>query len=494
MKKIVFILALLLLTFTLCMISSAAQITNGQEFKAALTSGADGEYTISGDLSDTSEAIHITNTVNLVFNLAGDTVLDDNITLSADASITFNLNGYNLKCTRSGGDYDQGFLRINSQNCCITLNGQKNEDGSIVNSIQTSDLLVYCHGGKIVCNNVNITSAEAMFYSRNVNLPTIIQVDGGNYRVTGADPFMSNPNTCNNSYFKNCTLSTEKNKTITLDDNCSDAFRNTVYGGKGYDLVFENVLMDNFTFVSKTSLINFVFIDLVNNLDDNPDNNITMSNITLGSDRHKAVTTAEATIINSSTCIKQGTSQHKTYKEPNVVTTSLPLMDHVKSNVVLGIEYESYLENGHYQYACANEGCDAKIVGESVEALFDFIGFSTPEDGSYGIVASYIVNVKAIAQYEEKTGKTLSYGIVAGAKTLLGENNPLDKDGNTLTLEKGSVVKAEITREYASYDFILKGMNENQLDIELVIATYVEITENGETSVVYLQETQKTEI
>jgi hypothetical protein len=195
--------------------------------------------------------------------------------------------------------------------------------------------------------------------------------------------------------------------------------------------------------------------------------------------------------------MKQGTSQYKTYKEPNVVTTNLPLADHVKSNVVLGIEYESYLENGHYQYACANEGCDAKIAGESVDALFDFIGFSTPENGSYGIVASFTVNKKAIELYEKKAEKTLSYGIVAAAKQNLGDNNPLDKDGNKVTLEKGSVVKAEITREYASYDFVLKGMNENQLDAELVIASYVEITEkDGENvtkSVVYLQSVQKTE-
>ena len=143
--------------------------------------------------------------------------------------------------------------------------------------------------------------------------------------------------------------------------------------------------------------------------------------------------------------------------------------------------------------------CGTTMADENIKAapLFTFLGFSTPEDGSYGIVASYIVNVKAIEQYEEKTGKSLSYGIVAGAKSLLGDNNPLDKDGNKVTLEKGSAIKAEITREYASYDFILKGMNENQLDTELVIATYVEITEkDGENvtkSVVYLQSVQKTE-
>ena len=165
---------------------------------------------------------------------------------------------------------------------------------------------------------------------------------------------------------------------------------------------------------------------------------------------------------------------------------------------IIGVSYESYLEKGTYTSNCIR--CENGIAKESVpsaEALYNFVGYSTPEDGSYGIVASFSVNKKAMELYESKTGKSLSYGIVAGAKSLLGDNNPLDKDGNTVTLEKGSVIKAEITREYVSYDFIITGMNENQLDAELVIATYVEITEkDGENvtkSVVYLQSTQKTE-
>ena len=61
-------------------------------------------------------------------------------------------------------------------------------------------------------------------------------------------------------------------------------------------------------------------------------------------------------------------------------------------------------------------------------------------------------------------------------------------------LENGSVVKAEISKGYASYDFILMGLNENQLDMELVIATYVITAEenDGDTykDVVYLQSEQ----
>jgi hypothetical protein len=486
MKKILFVLSLAFFVCALCIVASAAQITSGQDFKAALTSGADGEYTVSGDLSDTSEAITVENAVNIVFNLTGDTVIDDNITVLADANIKFNLNGYNLVCTRMGSDYSQGFLRLKSQNCCVTLNGQREENGAIVNSIQTSDLLVYCHGGKIVCNNVNITSAEAMFYSRDVSLPTTIQVDGGNYRVTGADPFISSPNMCNNSYFKNCTLSTERNKKITLDDNCSNAFRDTVYGGKGYDFVFENVLMDNFSFTSKTSLINFVFIDLVNNLDDNPDNDITLSNITLGSDRHKTVTTSEATIIISSTCTRHGTSQHKTYTETTVITTELPLADHAKSNVIAGIEYESYLEKGKLIYECANDGCNVKIDGESAPALFVCLGYSAPENGDGGISIRYTVNSDAIAKYKEVTGKELSYGLFATTKQAAGNEDIFDSKGEAIN---GAIALDVTESDFAFISLKMVGFDtEDSKKIDFAIGAYVVTTLDGNKSYSYLQD------
>ena len=484
MKKFLFVLSLAFFVCALCIVASAAQITSGQDFKAALTSGAGGEYTVSGDLSDTSEAITVENAVNIVFNLTGDTVIDDNITVLADANIKFNLNGYNLVCTRMGSDYSQGFLRLKSQNCCVTLNGQREENGAIVNSIQTSDLLVYCHGGKIVCNNVNITSAEAMFYSRDVSLPTTIQVDGGNYRVTGADPFISSLNMCNNSYFKNCTLSTERNKTITLDDNCSNAFRDTVYGGKGYDFVFENVLMDNFSFTSKTSLINFVFIDLVNNLDDNPDNDITLSNITLGSDRHKTVTTSEATIIISSTCTRHGTSQHKTYTETTVITTELPLADHVKSNVIAGIEYESYLENGKFIYECANDGCNAKIDGESAPVLFTCLGYSTPEDDRTGLTIGFTVNNEALNEYKAVTGKAFNYGVFAILKVRLGDNDVFAQDGTAI---EGSI-NADITSyEFVAFELRIEGFIDEYKDVKLAMGAYVAETDGETTKYSYLQ-------
>ena len=202
--------------------------------------------------------------------------------------------------------------------------------------------------------------------------------------------------------------------------------------------------------------------------------------------------------ITTATCDAPGSKivygvKDKVGKVDNSYASENPALGHTANiDDESGVEYESFLEGGIIA-KCVN--CGMVMTDENIKAepLFTFLGYSTPEDGSYGIVASFIVNVKAIEQYELKTGKSLTYGIVAGAKSKLGDNNPLDNNGNAIVVENGSVVKADISREYASYDFLLTGMNENQLGVELVIATYVKVTKNDEASVVYLQETQKTE-
>lgn len=200
----------------------------------------------------------------------------------------------------------------------------------------------------------------------------------------------------------------------------------------------------------------------------------------------------------SPTCLEAGTKI--TYAKGDnvgVVDTEYPTMapalgHEADPNKVGDVHYDSFLENGKLA-VCIR--CGITMADENIKAnpLFKFLGYSTPEDGSYGIVASFIVDYKAVAQYEEMTGKKLSYGIVAGAKSNLGDNNPLDANGNVITLEKGNVIKADVDKNYGAYDFKLTGLNEGQLDLELVIATYVVVDDGESVSVVYLQNEQVTE-
>ena len=498
MRKKIFLLLFAMATVA-CMLAfsvSAETITDNNGLSVALTSGINGEYDIFGDLSDgTQTAIEINKASEVVFNLTGDTVIDDNITFNADARVVFNLNGYTLTCTRSAsGVENQGFFLTKTQSCVIEINGRIENDGTIKSSVYSKDLLIYAKGGTLSCTNVNVSSGEEFVFARNTGLSTSIQLDGGIYTVRSNDQFISCVNIGNNTYFKNCTL-VASNKTISIDDNCSNEYRNAVYGGTSYDIVFENVDMAGFSVNSSTSLQNFIFKDLVNNLDSDKNNDLTIDKVKLGQDRHynndKIIPYAK--VINSPTCIKEGFEVSKTLIEATPVTVTLEKAPHTLSNKIVGVAYDNgFLSSGAYKCEFSVEGCDALLDGDSVNALFKFLGYSTPEDGSYGLVASFIVDREAIDVYENLTDKTLTYGIVACGMLNLGDKTPLDKNGNPVILESGSVIKAGVDKKMVGYDFILTGLNENQLDTELVIATYVEISDENGMEIVYLQNTQKT--
>lgn len=156
------------------------------------------------------------------------------------------------------------------------------------------------------------------------------------------------------------------------------------------------------------------------------------------------------------------------------------------------ISYDSFLENGTLTGFCERCGKGEATI---VEPLFTFKGISVPTNGDIEIYIGYSANYEAISQYEEVTGNKVNFGIVAAAKSLLGDNLPLDFEGNATVLEQGAVIKAPVSNGYAyeSYEFIIRGFTtEAQKDAMLLMASYVHITDkDGITvSVDYLQSKQ----
>lgn len=288
----------------------------------------------------------------------------------------------------------------------------------------------------------------------------------------------------------NCYIGTKINTNTVVSG--SLVKNSTIFGGlfmdcwdvSGQLFEFENSIIDG-PITTLTGRTRFKFTDCT----------FDPSMLSLGSDGGGGCT---LTSYKTATCTEAGSKitygvGDKVGKVDTAYANENSALGH-QANIdeTIGIQYDSFLEEG-ITAKCIR--CELAMTNENVKAdpLFTFIGYSVPEDGSYGLVVSFIVNVKMVEQYEAMTGKTISYGIVAAAKQNLGENNPLDENGNAVTLEKGNVVKAEISREYCAYDFVLTGMNESQIDTQIVFATYVTATKDGETEVVYLQETQKTE-
>ena len=209
---------------------------------------------------------------------------------------------------------------------------------------------------------------------------------------------------------------------------------------------------------------------------------------------YKSATCTEAGSLELKRSIVKGTANP--YEE-EVNNYNAPALGHkLDIENATDVLYEGYLVNGKHVAPCLRCGDSATEEDGTAKPLFTFKGYSTPEDGSAGLTMSFEANLKAIEAYEAKTGEKLSYGVVAAAKSCLGDKNPLDENGNEVTLENGNVVKAEVSKEFCLYDFRITNM-EGYEATELVLATYIIVTtgegEEATSSVVYLQDKQLVE-
>ena len=104
--------------------------------------------------------------------------------------------------------------------------------------------------------------------------------------------------------------------------------------------------------------------------------------------------------------------------------------------------------------------------------VFTFKGYSF---GALGQISfGFDIDYEAKALYEELTGDTLEMGVVFAGYDNLGGNQPLDENGGAIKLDKGLVVKADLSNyTYSSYDFMLFDISDSISDIKLVIAAYM---------------------
>ena len=156
------------------------------------------------------------------------------------------------------------------------------------------------------------------------------------------------------------------------------------------------------------------------------------------------------------------------------------------------ISYTSFMEKGTLADACPRcQKADVTVLDE----LFKFKGYSVPENGEIAVSITFIPNFRAINTYEELTGNKVYYGVVAAAKTSLGENvTPLDDEGNAKVLEKGSIIKAPVVNSnYAYVELRIKGFTEEaHKDVMLLLAAYIQVFDADDEmlSLNYLQSAQ----
>ncbi|MBO4982688.1 MAG: leucine-rich repeat protein [Clostridia bacterium] len=150
-------------------------------------------------------------------------------------------------------------------------------------------------------------------------------------------------------------------------------------------------------------------------------------------------------------------------------------------NLIIDITYESYLSEGTKSTVCLDCGSAPLLV--KVPSLFVCKGYSASKTGTNGISLGFEVNKEAIANYTEKTGKTVKYGVFAGAQASL-DNNDLFEEGLS-----DKVIKAEIARtDFACFDIKVLGFTDENMNSKLALGAYVAVTDGEETTYSYMQD------
>ncbi len=168
--------------------------------------------------------------------------------------------------------------------------------------------------------------------------------------------------------------------------------------------------------------------------------------------------------------------------------------DLIKGAVEHSIAYENYLAEGVLNIKCAR--CE-ELHGTMVKPVISgFKGYST-KIKSDAITIGYTFDFEALSEYERVNKKTLEFGFVFAIKAHLGENAPLDENGNAI--EGGKVVKVAVDQSTATgFDLRISGdwdknvtINGESLQlksVELVLCGYV-----FDGTVNYLQEKGSTQ-
>lgn len=123
---------------------------------------------------------------------------------------------------------------------------------------------------------------------------------------------------------------------------------------------------------------------------------------------------------------------------------------------VSSIAYENgYASAGLITRACSNDGCVCNANPETQDAAPIFGGYyySTRINTSYvGLVLSYNVDIEALDAYNEISGQSLEYGVLAVAKDGISGNPAVDAEA------QDGIISAELSASRSPrIDFIIKG-------------------------------------
>ena len=170
-------------------------------------------------------------------------------------------------------------------------------------------------------------------------------------------------------------------------------------------------------------------------------------------------------------------------------SVNVPKENAVHSEVV-SIDYANgYHNEGAKITSCSNEGCPYSN-SESVQKLFECLGYSTQMYDSCGISISFRVDSEAVKAYEALTGTSLEYGVFVVLQEKLGENDIFSDDGKATDGVINAVIKEH---SFCAFELKITGFDDSQKNVKLALGAYVKSISNGKAEYSYIQENEPNE-
>ena len=172
--------------------------------------------------------------------------------------------------------------------------------------------------------------------------------------------------------------------------------------------------------------------------------------------------------------------EHNKVVKNNCVSTctvcNLVINEHNDSEKeTVTVSYDGgFMADGVKKTVCTNEDCKYSVT-VTAPALFVSEGYSIPEDGRGEIAICFTVNKTALQEYETYTGDTLVYGAFAVAYDKITDEGIDAVD---------DVVKAEVQREYFSFEMKITGITDVHKNTKLSFGAFIT---HKDGKVTYLQ-------
>lgn len=139
------------------------------------------------------------------------------------------------------------------------------------------------------------------------------------------------------------------------------------------------------------------------------------------------------------------------------------------------LSVDSYVSS--FDELCTCDTCKMDQKVNEFAPIFDFLGYSAEIDGDQ-ICIGYSFNSESLTAYERITGKSISFGVVGVIPPQGTDMSTFEPVNANCTPCDEFTILAEVTREYASFDFVIRGFSADYYDLALTMCAFVS---NGES-------------